>query len=105
MGFVGHVSAFPVLYTKLVKGGMISLHKLVTLMSVNPAERFGIKTGFEIKEPANFTVYDLNEKTTVDPNEFASMGRSTPFEGMTVYGKCMTTVCDGKVVWDDEEEQ
>ena len=105
MGIVGLETAFPVLYTKLVKGGMISLHKLVTLMSVNPAERFGIKTGFEIKDPANFTVYDLNEKTTVDPNEFASMGRSTPFEGMTVYGKCKTTVCDGKVVWDDEEEQ
>ena len=105
MGIVGLETAFPVLYTKLVKGGIISLHKLVTLMSVNPAERFGIKTGFEIKESANFTVYDLNEKTTVDSNEFVSMGRSTPFEGMTVFGKCKTTVCDGKVVWDDEEEQ
>ena len=103
MGIVGLETAFPILYTRLVKGGIISLHKLVTLMSVNPAERFGIKTGFEIKEPANFTVYDLNEKETVNPENFASMGRSTPFEGMTVYGKCKETVCNGEIVWEAEE--
>ena len=103
MGIVGLETAFPILYTKLVKGGLISLHKLVTLMSINPAERFGIKTGFEIKELANFTVYDLNESYTINSDNFASMGRSTPFDGVTVYGKCKTTVCDGRTVWEDEE--
>lgn len=103
MGVVGLETAFPVLYTKLVKGGIISLHKLVTLMSVNPAERFGIQTGFNIKDLANFTVYDLNDKTTVNPENFASMGKATPFEGMTVYGKCISTVCNGETVWEDEE--
>lgn len=103
MGIVGLETAFPILYTKLVKGGLISLHKLVTLMSINPAERFEIKTGFEIKELANFTVYDLNESYTINSDNFASMGRSTPFDGVTVYGKCKTTVCDGRTVWEDEE--
>ena len=103
MGIVGLETAFPILYTKLVKGGIISLHKLVTLMSINPAERFGLKTGFDIKELANFTVYDLNESYTVNSDEFASMGKSTPFDGVTVYGKCKKTVCNGKTVWEDEE--
>lgn len=102
MGIVGLETAFPVLYTKLVKGGIISLKKLVELMSINPAARFGIKTGFAIKELADFTVYDLNQKYTVDPNEFKTMGRSTPFEGDTVFGKCMMNVCNGKTVWEAE---
>lgn len=101
MGIVGLETAFPVLYTELVKGGVISLQKLVELMSTKPAERFGVKTGFGIQSIANFTVYDLNEKYTVEPSSFKSMGRSTPFEGKTVFGKCLMTVCDGKIVWED----
>ena len=103
MGVTGLETAFPILYTKLVKGGIISLAKLVQLMSLNPAKRFGLKTGFEIKELANFTVYDLNEKYCIDSNSFVSMGKSTPFEGETVYGKCIKTVCNGKTVWEDNK--
>lgn len=102
MGIVGLETAFPVLYTKLVKGGVISLARLVELMSINPAKRFGLKTGFDIKELANFTVYDLNEKYTVDPENFKSLGRSTPFAGMEVFGKCLETVCNGEKVWEDK---
>lgn len=102
MGIVGLETAFPVLYTKLVKGGVIGLTKLVELMSINPAKRFGLKTGFGIKELANFTIYDLNCKYAIDPESFKSKGRSTPFSGMEVFGKCLKTVCDGETVWEDE---
>ena len=95
MGVVGIETAFPTLYTHLVRTDVITLAQLVELLSVRPRERFGIT-----KDPG-FTVFDLSEKYTIDPEEFLSMGKSTPFEGMTVYGRCLATVKDGRSVYSD----
>ncbi len=93
MGVVGLETAFPVLYTKLVKTGIITLDKLIVLMSTNPKKRFGIDTGDD------FTVFALDTPYTVDPEEFLTMGRATPFAGWEVYGKCLMTVHNGNVVY------
>ena len=93
-GIVGLETAFPVLYTGLVKKAIITLERLVTMMSDAPNKRFGLECG-------GFNVYDLNAEYKIDPNEFMTMGRSTPFEGNTVFGKCLMTVCDGKTAWLD----
>ena len=83
-GIVGLETAFPVLYTKLVKTGVITLQKLVELMAINPRKRFGIK-------PSGFSVWNLSEEITVNPSEFVSMGKATPFEGEKLSGKCLHT--------------
>ena len=93
MGVVGLETAFPVMYTKLVKTGVITLEKLVELMAINPRKRFGLP------ETDDICVFDLNEEYEIDPEEFLTKGRSTPFEGDKVYGRCLLTVCDGKVVY------
>ena len=92
MGVVGLETAFAVMYTHLVKTGQISLEKLLDLMCYSPRRRFGIELGND------YTVFDLDKKFTVDPTKFLSMGRATPFEGMELYGECLLTVKDGKVV-------
>lgn len=93
MGVVGIETAFPILYTKLVKADIISLEKLIELMSVNPRKRFGLP------ETEDICVFDLNKEYVIDPEEFLSKGKSTPFCGEKVYGKCVLTLCDGKVVY------
>ena len=95
-GIVGIETAFPLLYTYLVKPGILSLERLVALLTVNPRNRFGI----ESKDA--FTVWDLEAVSRIDPSEFLSMGKSTPFTGWQVSGKCMATVCDGKIVYKGE---
>ena len=97
MGVVGLETAFPVLYTKLVKGGIITLEKLIELMAINPRRRFGIA------ETDDICVYDLENEYKIDPEDFESKGRSTPFDGMTVTGKNLLTVCGGKAVWNTTE--
>ncbi len=92
-GVVGIETAFPVLYTHLVKTGIITLEKLVRLLSTNPRERFGIPTGND------YSVWDLSREVTVDPKEFLSMGKATPFEGWKLSGECLLTVCDGSIVY------
>ena len=92
-GIVGIETAFPLLYTYLVKPGILSLERLTELLTVNPRKRFGIKTS------GDFTVWDLNAVSKIDPSEFLSMGRSTPFTGWEISGKCMATVCSGKIVY------
>ena len=95
MGVVGIETAFPLLYTNLVKTGIISLERLVYLMSDAPRARFGITTD------AGFTVFKLDEKYKIDPEEFLSKGKSTPFEGDEVYGRCLLTVYGGKAVYSE----
>lgn len=102
MGIVGLETAFPVLYTKLVKEGLISLEKLITLMSVNPRKRFSIKGGLKVGDRADLTVFDLNEEYKISPEQFLSKGKSTPFENMSVYGKCIMTMYGGKIVWQEK---
>ncbi len=93
MGVVGLETAFPVLYTHLVKTNIISLGRLAELMSTNPRKRFSLPPS------ADFSVWDLSEKYTVDPCEFLSMGRSTPFEGTEVFGRCILTMRNNKIIY------
>lgn len=97
MGVVGLETAFPVLYTYLVKKGIITLEKLIELMSINPRRRFGIT------QTEDICVYDLQSEYKIDPCEFKSKGKSTPFDGLTVAGKNLLTVCGGKAVWNTTE--
>ncbi len=97
MGIVGLETAFPVLYTELVERGVLTLEKLVELMCVNPRKRF------KLPERKDFTVFDLGAEYTIDPAEFKTMGRATPFAGKSVKGRCVMTVCDGRTAWLDEE--
>lgn len=101
MGITGLETSFPILYTKLVRTGVISLEKLIELMSVKPAERFGIESAGEIKKgaSANLCVFELENEYTIDSNNFLSMGKSTPFDGEKVYGKCIMTFFKGKTVY------
>ena len=95
MGVVGIETAVAVMYTHMVKKGIISLEKLIELMHVNPARRFGIKL-----DPAeNFALFDLKDEYTIDPGSFLSMGRATPFAGDRVQGRCAMTVAGGRVAW------
>ena len=102
MGVVGIETAFSVMYTYFVKTGIISLERLMELLSVNANQRFNIGSEIKVGNKADLTVFDLNEKYTVNPNDFLSKGKSTPFENMEVYGKCKMTICNGKVAWEDK---
>lgn len=99
MGIVGLETAFPVLYTDLVRKGIISLPKLVDLMSVAPRKRFSLEGGLAVGQRADITIYDLNEKYKIDSSTFLSKGHSTPFEGKEVYGKCKMTIYRGNIIW------
>ena len=92
-GIVGIETAFPLLYTKLVKENVISLEKLIELLAVNPRLRFNIP--FD----EDYTLWNLNEEFTVDPNEFLSKGKATPFTGEKLYGRCYLTVSNGKIAY------
>ena len=96
MGVVGLETAFPVLYTELVMKNIITLDRLVELMSFKPKERFGIDTNND------FAVFDISEAYKIDPENFLSMGRATPFAGREVFGRCLLTVHNGKVVYKAE---
>lgn len=92
-GIVGIETAFPILYTYLVKPGILSLDKLLELLCVNPRRRFGLPLG------TDYSIWDLNAAYPIDPEDFLSKGRATPFAGWQVSGKCIATVCDGKLVY------
>ena len=92
-GVVGLETAFPVLYTYLVKTGKVALSRIVDALAVAPRKRFGLPFGND------FSVWELEHAETVDPDKFLSKGRATPFEGCTLYGKNVLTVCDGNIVY------
>lgn len=94
MGIVGLECAFPLLYTYLVRQGVLPLAALIERMGDAPARRFGIPLG------NSFCVWEDGEEYAIDPASFASMGRSTPFAGWQVRGRCILTVCEGRVVYD-----
>ncbi|MCM1151742.1 MAG: dihydroorotase [Alistipes sp.] len=104
MGIVGLECAFPLLYKYLVLPGVITLERLVALMSVNPRRIFGLGGGLEIGEPADFTVLDLDAQYEIDPETFRSKGRATPFAGWPVQGRASMTVVGGRCVYDANEE-
>lgn len=96
MGITGLETAFPILYTKLVKAGILTLDKLIELMSTNPRKRFGLTCSNTDKE---YAVWDIGTEYSIDSETFESMGKSTPFDGWRVYGKCLKTVVNNKTVW------
>ena len=97
MGVVGLETAFPVLYTELVTKNIITFDRLVELMSFKPKERFGIDTNND------FAVFDISEAYKIDPKDFLSMGRATPFAGREVFGRCLLTVHNEKAVYKAED--
>ena len=99
MGIVGIETAFPVLYTELVLKGIISLEKLIELLSINPKKRFGIKGGTDEGQQADFCVVDLDTEYEIRSEDFYSMGRATPFEGKKVKGKILHTYIKGEKIF------
>ena len=97
-GIVGLETAFPLLYTHLVKPGIIGLEQLIRLLSENPRKRFGIPMG------RDYTVWDLNAVQQIRPEAFLSKGKATPFAGHTVNGKCIATICNGKIVYQTTQQ-
>jgi dihydroorotase len=98
-GIVGIETCFPLLYTGLVEKGIISLEQLVSMLTVNPRKRFSLPEE-DIMNGLDYTVWDLNAEYKIDPNDFLSKGKATPFEGQTVKGRCLKTVCRGKTVYE-----
>ena len=98
-GIVGLETAFPILYTRLVRPGILPLETLLRCLISNPRSRFGLPIG------TDYSVWDLNERYEIDPMQFSSKGRATPFAGETVFGKCYLTVCDGKIVYQEKNDE
>ncbi|MBQ2237547.1 MAG: dihydroorotase [Clostridia bacterium] len=94
MGIVGIETAFPLMYTHLVKKGIITLEKLIELMAINPRKRFGLP------ETEDFCVFDLDEEYEINPDEFLSKGKATPFQGEKVFGRCRLTVVNNKIAYE-----
>ena len=101
MGVVGLECAFPLLYTYLVKPGVLTLERLVALMSLNPRRIFRLGGGLQAGVPADFTVIDLGASYDIDPGHFLSKGHATPFAGWRVEGRTMLTVVDGREAYRD----
>jgi len=97
MGVVGLETAFPLMYTHFVRTGKITLERLVELMSKNPRARFNIDSD------VGFTVFDLSDSYEINPDDFLTKGRSTPFKGERVFGRCLMTVYGGKAVYTDKK--
>ena len=95
-GVVGLETAFPAVYTHLVRPGIITLEQAIRCLTENPRRRFGIDLG------DSFTVWELSQSHTVNPDEFLSLGRATPYTGETLYGRCVLTVANGKIVYKPE---
>ena len=95
-GIVGLDFAFPWMYTKLVKTGIIPLEKIIDCLSTNPRRRFGLPLG------NSFSVWDLDAEVTVDESFIQSQGKATPILGEKLCGKNLLTVCDGRVVWEEK---
>lgn len=93
MGVAGLETAFAVMYTEFVKKGTLSVERLAELMSVNPRKRFGIDVG------DGFTVFEVVNPYVIEPEKFVTLGRATPFAGKEIFGKCIITVHDGRVVY------
>ena len=73
--------------------------KLIDVLAIKPRERFEIPMGND------FTVWDLEQEFTVDPEKFISKGKATPFAGWPLTGVCVCTVCDGKIVYKKNEDR
>lgn len=101
MGIVGIETAFPLLYTHFVRTGKWTLKFLIEKMSLNPRKLFGFAPveGLEVGMRADIAVFNLDDEYVINPQAFISKGKSTPFEGWKVYGKCMLTMVDGEIAY------
>jgi len=119
MGIVGLETSFPVLYTKLVKSGIISFEKLIKIMSLRPREilhdkgqafnkgqalgegqAFNFNSGLCVGDSADLAFLKLDYEYKIDSNSFLSMGKSTPFNGMSVFGENIRTMVNGRTIWE-----
>ena len=99
MGVVGLECAFAALYTGLVKTGRVPLERILAAMTDTPRRRFGLPPQSLRAGAQDIAIFDLDEQYLIDPDGFASMGRATPFAGMSVYGRCIRTIVGGQSVW------
>ena len=103
MGIVGIETSFAICYTHLVRKGVITLEKLIALMSENPRRIFRLGGAMRVGERADIAVFDVREPYKIDTTEFLSMGKATPFEGEEVYGRCLLTLFGGEKVWNENK--
>lgn len=103
MGIVGIETSFAICYTHLVRKGVITIEKLIALMSENPRRIFRLGGALKVGERADIAVFDITKPYTIDTNEFLSMGKATPFEGEEVYGRCVLTLFNGEKVWSENK--
>ncbi len=102
-GISGLETSFALSYTQLVKGGVLTLSELADKMSANPAAILNLQGGrLEVGAPADLTIVDLNKVWTIDPKDFVSKGKNTPFAGREVYGRVKYTVVDGDIKYREE---
>jgi dihydroorotase len=99
MGIVGIETSFAICYTHLVRKGVVTIEKLIALMLENPRRIFRLGGALRVGERADIAVYDIAKPYKIDPTEFVSMGKATPFDGEEVYGRCLLTLFGGKQVW------
>lgn len=102
MGIVGLETAFPILYTKLIKTGVLAIERLIELMSIAPRARFGLD---DAEKSQDFAVWEIESGYEINPENFLSKGRATPFAGEKVFGSCVLNVLGGKVIWEAEREK
>lgn len=103
MGIVGIESSFAICYTHLVRKGVVSIEKLIALMSENPRRIFRLGGAMRVGERADIAVFDIANPYKIDPAEFVSMGKATPFEGEEVYGRSVLTLFGGEQVWKENK--
>ena len=96
-GIIGNQHAFSLMYTYIVKKGLISLEKVLTCMSLNPAKIIGIDHDLEVGKMANFVVFDLDEEYTITKDNIKSKSINTPFLDTKCYGVLKYHVLDGVV--------
>ncbi|MDP4154887.1 MAG: amidohydrolase family protein, partial [Bacillota bacterium] len=100
-GIVGLETAFPLLYTNFVLENKMTLEQLIAYLTKQPAEAFGLSFGtIEINAPADLVLLDLNEEKSIDPEEFLSKGKNTPFNGWKCKGWPVMTIAEGKIAWE-----
>ncbi len=102
MGITGLETAFPIIYTKMVKTGIISMERMVELMSINPRKRFGLPTW---EENGDFALWKIDREYEIEPSTFLSKGKATPFKGERVYGYCLLNAVNGKEVYRSNEAE
>ena len=103
MGIVGIETSFAICYTHLVRKGVITIEKLIALMSENPRRIFRLGGAMQVGERADIAVFNITEPYKIDSAEFVSMGKATPFEGEEVYGRCKLTLFGGEKVWEENK--